>query len=41
VIEVRGVGGGFDDRVLVSAVHHQLAEGNWTTTAEFGEARIN
>ena len=38
VIEVRGVGGGFDDRVLVSAVHHQLAEGNWTTSAEFGGA---
>jgi hypothetical protein len=37
MIELAGVGGSFDDRMLVCAVHHQIAYRNWTTSAEFGE----
>jgi Rhs element Vgr protein len=36
LIEVAGVGERFNGKVFVSAVNHEIAEGNWTTEATFG-----
>ena len=36
IIQLEGVGDRFNGRVYISAVRHQVAEGNWTTDAEFG-----
>lgn len=36
IIQLEGVGDRFSGRVYISAVRHQVAEGNWTTDAEFG-----
>lgn len=35
-IELVGVGGPFNGSVLMSAVHHDIAQGRWTTSVEFG-----
>ncbi len=35
-IQLSGVGDRFNGKAFVSAVRHQLAEGNWTTDAQFG-----
>jgi len=35
-IELAGVGNRFNGKVYVSAVKHQIADGNWTTDAQFG-----
>lgn len=35
-IELDGVGNRFNGNVFVSAVHHEIAEGNWITQVEFG-----
>ncbi|MDX8339936.1 type VI secretion system tip protein VgrG [Draconibacterium sp. IB214405] len=35
-IELAGVGNRFNGKVYVSAVRHQIAEGNWTCDAQFG-----
>ncbi len=39
LIDIAGVGGPFDGRVLVRAVHHDIGQGQWKTRAEFGTAR--
>ena len=36
LIELEGVGNRFNGNVFVSAVHHEIANGNWITTVEFG-----
>ncbi|MCF6331938.1 MAG: type VI secretion system tip protein VgrG [Draconibacterium sp.] len=36
VIKLEGVGDRFNGKVYISAVRHQLAEGNWTIDAQFG-----
>lgn len=36
LIELDGVGDRFKGAVFVSAVHHQIADGNWITEVEFG-----
>ena len=36
LIELVGVGNRFNGKVFVSAVHHEIANGNWVTTVEFG-----
>jgi Rhs element Vgr protein len=36
LIEVAGVGERFNGKVFVSAVNHEIAEGNWTTDVDFG-----
>lgn len=36
VVQLAGVGARFNGNVLVSAVHHVIADGNWTTEIEFG-----
>jgi Rhs element Vgr protein len=38
LIELAGVGARFNGNVFVTAVEHTIAEGNWTTRAEFGLA---
>ncbi len=35
-IQLEGVGDRFNGKVYISAVRHQIAEGNWTVDAEFG-----
>ncbi|MGQ1785072.1 MULTISPECIES: type VI secretion system tip protein VgrG [unclassified Saccharicrinis] len=35
-LELVGVGERFNGKVYVSAVRHQISEGNWTCTAQFG-----
>ncbi len=35
-IVLKGVGDRFDGKVYISAVRHQIAEGNWTVDAQFG-----
>ncbi|MDZ7589262.1 MAG: type VI secretion system tip protein VgrG [Rubrivivax sp.] len=37
-LQVARVGGRFNGKVFVSAVHHEVADGNWTTEVEFGLA---
>lgn len=36
VIKLEGVGDRFNGKVYVSAVRHQITEGNWTVDAQFG-----
>lgn len=36
VLKLEGVGDRFNGKVYVSAVRHQLTEGNWTVDAQFG-----
>lgn len=36
LIELVGVGARFNGNLFVSAVHHEIADGNWTTEVEFG-----
>lgn len=36
MLKVEGVGDRFNGKVFISAVRHELAEGNWTVDAEFG-----
>jgi Rhs element Vgr protein len=36
LLTLEGVGARFNGDVFVSAVHHELVDGNWTTEAEFG-----
>lgn len=36
MLKLEGVGDRFNGNVFISAVRHQLAEGNWTTDAQFG-----
>jgi Rhs element Vgr protein len=36
VLEIAGVGARFSGKVYLSAVQHELRDGNWTTQAEFG-----
>lgn len=36
IVELSGFGGKFDGNIFVSCVNHKLAQGNWTTTIEFG-----
>jgi Rhs element Vgr protein len=36
LIEIDGVGARFNGSVFVSAVNHEIAEGNWTTDVAFG-----
>lgn len=36
LLKVEGVGDRFNGKVFVSAVRHELSEGNWTVDAEFG-----
>jgi Rhs element Vgr protein len=36
VIKLEGVGDRFNGKVYISAVRHQITEGNWTTDAQFG-----
>lgn len=36
MLKLEGVGDRFNGNVFVSAVRHQLTEGNWTTDAQFG-----
>ncbi|MCE5204594.1 MAG: type VI secretion system tip protein VgrG [Porphyromonadaceae bacterium] len=36
MMKLEGVGNRFNGNVFISAVRHQLAEGNWTTDAQFG-----
>ena len=36
LIELSGVGAHFNGNVFVSAVDHEMVEGNWLTTVEFG-----
>lgn len=36
VIMLEGVGDRFNGKVFISAVRHQIAEGNWTVDAQFG-----
>lgn len=38
LIELQGVGERFNGNVFVSAVHHEIVEGGWTTEVEFGLA---
>ncbi len=38
LIEVAGVGARYSGNVFVGAVEHEIADGNWVTTAEFGLA---
>ncbi len=38
LITVKGVGARYSGDVFVSAVHHEMGEGNWITEAEFGVA---
>ena len=38
LIEVTGVGSRFNGNVFVAAVDHEIADGNWFTTVEFGLA---
>ncbi len=35
-IQLEGVGDRFNGKIYISAVRHQIAEGNWTVDAEFG-----
>jgi Rhs element Vgr protein len=36
LISVKGVGARFDGDVFVGAVEHQISDGDWTTTVDFG-----
>ena len=36
MLKLEGVGDRFNGNVFVSAIRHQLTEGNWTTDAQFG-----
>ena len=36
LVELKGVGSRFSGTVLVSALRHDIADGNWTTDVEFG-----
>ena len=36
VVELAGVGDRFNGNVYLTAVRHEIADGNWTTDAEFG-----
>jgi len=36
LIELKGVGARFNGNVYVSAVHHDVSDGNWKTEVEFG-----
>jgi Rhs element Vgr protein len=36
LIKLQGVGERFNGKVYISAVRHQITEGNWTSDAEFG-----
>ena len=36
LLKLEGVGDRFNGKVFISAVRHQLADGNWTIDAEFG-----
>jgi len=36
LIELRGFGSLYSGKAFVTAVHQQISEGNWTTTAHFG-----
>ena len=36
VINLEGVGDRFSGKVYISAVRHQIAEGNWIVDAQFG-----
>ncbi len=36
LIELEGVGNRFNGNVFISAVHHDISEGNWTSEVEFG-----
>jgi len=36
LMELEGVGNRFKGKVFVSAVHHDISEGNWLTEVEFG-----
>jgi Rhs element Vgr protein len=38
LIEVRGVGACFNGKVFVTAVEHEMVDGNWITAVEFGLA---
>lgn len=38
LVELKGVGQRFNGTVLLSAVEHELADGNWISRAEFGMA---
>ncbi|MFM9969262.1 MAG: type VI secretion system tip protein VgrG [Burkholderiales bacterium] len=38
LIELAGVGARFNGKVFVSAVHHDIADGDWITEVEFGLA---
>ncbi len=38
LIELAGVGARFNGNVFASAVHHEIADGDWTTEVEFGLA---
>jgi phage protein D len=37
IVELAGVGGSFDGDMFVSAVHHNIDNGNWTTHVRFRE----
>ena len=37
LLELAGVGKRFNGSVFVTAVEHEISEGNWTTQAEFGQ----
>ena len=36
MLKLEGVGDRFNGKIFISAVRHQLADGNWTVDAEFG-----
>lgn len=36
LLELKGVGDRFNGNVFVSGVHHQVRDGDWTTTVDFG-----
>ena len=36
MVKLQGVGARFEGVVFVSAIRHEIAEGNWTTDAQFG-----
>lgn len=36
IVKLKGVGDRFNGKIYISAVRHQITEGNWTTDAQFG-----
>ncbi|MBK5212354.1 MAG: type VI secretion system tip protein VgrG [Flavobacteriaceae bacterium] len=36
ILKLEGVGDRFNGKIFISAVRHEIAEGNWTVDAEFG-----